>query len=646
MSILIHCPHCGRELKLPDRSLLGRKGKCGKCQHTFILQETSTQASESEKSVVREQEPPTPRPKEKTPPTVSEPPVFPNFAEPPILPPAVTSAPAPVPVEDAPFAAFSPPDFAALEQQADTSGAAGRLRELHSKSRRQRNRVLMALAAIAVVAAGIVLVSSRSAAPPLPSAPKSSENSPADAPPVTDRDEEEFDPTETEYALRGSPTTGRPIQLQYIPFGTQVVINLHPAELWKSASLGEELRFCVPPIAQLVESTLRDLFQRPPDQVDELLICLIPGPRGSLPDVAAVAHLTEEPQRSRLIEQLGERIEVENQSIYISGERAYMIAGPKTLVVCPKNQADEMVKAITDRHPAEQIDPLLPLTDHDRQVTLILTPVTFQLHEAWFPENVRPLIKQAIDWLGDDVESLAWSFHLTPELFYSDLVLRNKKVAGKKLERTVRSRLGRLASELVPLIQQMNPTEAGKRMVIGRLPAMVEVFSLATIFRTAPHHVQLVTPLPDRAAPNLFLGSLLAWDESTRTDFTKARPMPPEGPMIPARVADRLKMTIDVDFRATPFSEAFAYLSSEIKTPIELDGDAIKAGGFTKNIKQTFQQQGARVQDVIVKIFEESKGMDVNPEKKLVIIVDEKQQRLLVTTLAAANRRGLSPFDL
>src|SRR5579871_1745392 len=38
-TIQIPCPKCGSELKLRDRNLLGRKGKCPKCAHTFVLEE-------------------------------------------------------------------------------------------------------------------------------------------------------------------------------------------------------------------------------------------------------------------------------------------------------------------------------------------------------------------------------------------------------------------------------------------------------------------------------------------------------------------------------------------------------------------------------------------------------------------------------
>ena len=35
----IPCPKCGKKLKLPDRNMLGRKGKCPKCAHSFVLEE-------------------------------------------------------------------------------------------------------------------------------------------------------------------------------------------------------------------------------------------------------------------------------------------------------------------------------------------------------------------------------------------------------------------------------------------------------------------------------------------------------------------------------------------------------------------------------------------------------------------------------
>ena len=44
----IPCPKCGKSLKLPDRSLLGKKGKCPKCRHAFVMTEPTAQKGPAE----------------------------------------------------------------------------------------------------------------------------------------------------------------------------------------------------------------------------------------------------------------------------------------------------------------------------------------------------------------------------------------------------------------------------------------------------------------------------------------------------------------------------------------------------------------------------------------------------------------------
>ena len=630
MSILIPCPQCNRELKLPDRALLGRKGKCPKCGHTFVLKESTAappKPAQSDPVVDNEQ-------------AANEEPAT-NLQVPPQLP----SNPVQESAEPAAAGTGFLPNFASLEKTAYSMGAATRLQDLQRRRSRGRNVGIAIATVFAAILVTGVMIASRTAEKKRPLTIESSTTNHAEAPTAdsqtaddTDVENDGIDPAQTHYAKFGSPTGGKPVELQYIPFGTQLIFNIHPATMWKDERF-HELRECVPPLAELIESTIKSLFNCKPEQIEELLICLIPGTRGTLPEIAAVAHLDDDQTENQLIEQLGRKADTYDRPIYFRDQRAYLIASPKTLVVCPKNQVDEMIQAINERHPVEQIDPLLPLTDRDRHVTIIMTPLTLSLQDSWFPENLRPFVKNSLDWLGDEIEAVAWSFHLNDELFFSDFLLRNKTGPGKKLERSFKQKLAELAENLVPRFEQMNPRQLGKRMIIGRVPAMIEVFSMATITAHGPRHARLTTPLPTKAAANLFLGTYLAWDESTRTDFSKAKPVPTDRQQIPATIAERLKLKIDVDFRATPLSEAFAYISGEIKTPIEIDGDAIKAGGFTKNLKQSFRLDAATVQQVIQKIFEESKGVEPNPEKHLIILVDENQKKLVVTTSAAASKR-------
>lgn len=636
MSIQIACPKCGRELKLPDRSLLGRKGKCPKCAHTFILEEPPVVALELANPE----------------PVATSVNTSPPVAEARSVQPAAT-VPAPVTVDAAeatkPLAPFEPPvvpEFAALDQIVKPKGTAARLKELQTKNARRRNMGLAITGLIAIAVGAVVMVAPKYAAK---NQPASTTDAPVDSKHSTSESSEETPAEDTPWA---SPTKGKPIELQYIPFGTQVVLNLRPAELWKKESIGEELRSCVKPLAALIEKTLKDLFQRKPEEVDELLICLLPGMRGSLPDLAAVVRTVEDQKRSQLIEQFGQRIDTYEQPVYVTDDRAYMIIDQKTFAVCPKSQAQEMVQAINDRHPVEQLDPLLPFTDRDRLFTAVFTPLTLSLQETWFEENLRPFVKNSLDWLGEETEAVSWSLHANDELFFSELLLRPKnaiaKNASKKLQTEMKAKIGELPSKLVSVFQQMNPREQGRRKVIGRVPAMAEVFSIATVINADQQHVQMVTLLPEVAAPNLVLGTFLAWDESTRTDFSKAivKPVVTETANVPDKVADRLKMKIDVDFRRTPLNEAFTFIGGEIKTTIDIDGDGLKLGGFTKNIAQVFKMDGARAQDVIVKIFEESKGVNQPPDKTLVIIVDESRKTIQVTTLAVAMSKNLIPYDL
>ncbi len=113
----------------------------------------------------------------------------------------------------------------------------------------------------------------------------------------------------------------------------------------------------------------------------------------------------------------------------------------------------------------------------------------------------------------------------------------------------------------------------------------------------------------------------------------------------PDKVADRLKIKMDVDFRRTPLQEAFAFVGDKIKTKIEIEGDALKAGGFTKNMPQTFSGDGMTALEVIAKVLE--KYQDPNkPSNTMVIVVNEEKKTITVMTKAFADQQKLTPYEV
>lgn len=75
---------------------------------------------------------------------------------------------------------------------------------------------------------------------------------------------------------------------------------------------------------------------------------------------------------------------------------------------------------------------------------------------------------------------------------------------------------------------------------------------------------------------------------------------------------------MDIDFRRTPLQEAFAYIADEAKIPIEIDGDALKLAGFTKNMPQTLKIENATTLQAIygiVKNYEAESGSAGHPRR-------------------------------
>ena len=638
-TIQIPCPKCGAELKLRDRSLLGRKGKCPKCAHAFVLEEPEEVQLE-----------------------LAEPEPVPAGTAARWIPDGSTPAPAMArPTASRPQAAApvfnGVPGILGLEELASPEGPSARLQAIKKRNARQRKLSLVVGAVVLLAVGGVSYFA-------LTQTPVKSTNGKGEIADIGNQPGRAENPDGTTTPATddavASPTKGKPIELKFVPFGSEIILNIHPAELWKT-DRGEELRFCLTAPAKFLEATFLDLFQKKPEQIEEAMICLIPGAQGTMPEVAAVIHLAEEFKKSQFLEDIGgERVDDYGHPVYIKGERAYLLPDQKTMAVGPRAQVQEMVSAIVGRSGAGGgIDELLPMTDRDRHITFILVPQSLRLHaNFWFPgpssgsdgkpSPIASFAHRFCDLLGDEVEAAVWSFHLGEKTFHSEMLLRNVAgVTSARFARDTQKKLDQFAPELLATVQKMDPREVGKRKIIGRLPYMTDFFTMFTTVSSGPRHIQLVTSLPERAAPNLALGTLLAWDESTRTDFTKkvpTKPSPTDSVKLPDLIADRLKVKIDVDFRRTPLQDAMTYIGGELKTTIDIDGDSLKMGAYTKNMTQDLKLDAQPAKVSIMAILEKYSHA-TDKAKMMVIVLDEAKKTILVTTQAGCEKNNLTPFD-
>jgi predicted Zn finger-like uncharacterized protein len=604
----IPCPHCQKELKVKDPALLGRKVKCPRCQRRFVLQWTSEQKQpvrEKATAVAAKRAAPDRQP--------ASPPAFP---------------------ED-PIAAI---DVAPQE-------GVGRLRDLQRRRRQRRNRnLIVAGICIALLAGGFFLVRPYL---PQPAAPDSelattsasSAPQPAATPAPSPR---------SDWAGDLDPTGGEPIELRMVPSGVRLIVNLRPAQLWSDDPQMAELRASLTQdVTGWLETQLRNVCRHEPAQIEEVLLAWILGARGSEPELAAVVRLVEQARMSDLLDEFGSEAidEFAQPKVYVKGDRATLILDTKTFATAPRAYGSELPDwiEVSNFNTSDGIASLLPHTDRKRLFTVLFEPADLQLHLGLLVgDAVRPVMSHAAEWFAAEAETIAWSLH-TGETFHSEMLVRGPRTTSAlTLEEMFRQRVDQLPPTMVELVRKMQPRRSGFRQLIGRFPAMLEVFRLATISSIEDRSVRLLTVLPPKAAPNLALGTVLTWDESTRTDFSADAPkMAAATQKLPETVLERLQLPVDAEFNRMPLQEALDYIGGEIQVTIEIDGDALKDAGFTKNMAQTFTLGKVSAAAALKHIV----GQYKEPGKEMVVVLDEPRKALLVLTRKFADERGLNVHE-
>lgn len=447
----------------------------------------------------------------------------------------------------------------------------------------------------------------------------------------------------------GRPTHGQPIELLWVPSGARIIISLRPSELWKAGAKGEgEFKAGFGPLGTALENWMKTEAMSDPAQVEQALIALIPGERGTPPDVAAViTRLPEHKyQKSELIDKFGGQAAGAGSLKYYSNEKRAMVLHPnmQTYAICPAGLAEEMVTSSKTAKPTDGgIEELLRRTDRDLQFTLICVPADLRIHgEFLAPPNAQPFIQNVADWISsdDEAEAVALSFHLTDQEFYMQMLARNSAITKPNLlAKAYKSRLDATPRRILEAIQMMNPTQVGFRRVIGRVPAMSKIVQLGAKVQTEPRLVSLSYTGPERAGVNLAIGTLLAWDESTRTNFS-ASPGAGTTTAKAKTLKELLKTKIEFDFNRKPLEEALSYIANEANFNIVVDGDALKAVGYTKNIAQTYKGENITASAALAMVAARK------DQTLLCYVVDESKNLVTVTTIPTAKEKNLKIYDM
>ena len=106
-------------------------------------------------------------------------------------------------------------------------------------------------------------------------------------------------------------------------------------------------------------------------------------------------------------------------------------------------------------------------------------------------------------------------------------------------------------------------------------------------------------------------------------------------------VAAKLKTEVEVEFARIPLQDAFKFIAEKCEIEIEIDGESLKAAGFTKNMPQTLtlgKATGLEAIGALLKKYE-------NEKTTLVLIIQEDEKKALITTTEFAEKNKLTPFE-
>ena len=463
MSAQVVCPHCGKTIKLRDRSLLGQKGKCPGCAKSFLIQE-QTFAEEVIPLQLVDEEPAVGTgakwvPDDAVPFVAGEVPVAyvpvqtpqgvvlaPVMSGPiPGYPPAPLSPPIPAAVSAPPAGGFPVFQFdleAVTAASTAESSATSSLNKRPARKSRGNNSVLigLAVAMLAVIAGGLYLNSTSvpsasskvvTADPTTNGETTTGGNMASSTTPLGAYSREALT-LDTLKVAEFRPTTGKPIPLNMLTGTNNVLIHLWPGQIWgteKHAS--KELKASLTQdVVNWLETTIKKITRRHPDQIEEILIGISVLSKVEPPQISTVFRLKTPEKRSALIVEFkGEEISMAGQPLVTKQDGfAFHIKDDRTIAICPAILGGDLSESV--KKPLEcvtdGIQELLKASDRERSFTLFVDVTDATTYSTQlFEPAVEPRLVKLLDWFGPEADTISWSLN-AGQFLHSEIRVRPK----------------------------------------------------------------------------------------------------------------------------------------------------------------------------------------------------------------------------
>jgi hypothetical protein len=459
-----------------------------------------------------------------------------------------------------------------------------------------------------------------------------------------------------------SPTAGKPLNIEYLPAGVQILVALRPEALANHSEL-DKILASLGPIGHRALLQFQEILLVP-KSVRQCVIGFVPAGDGHW-RTAMVAQLTgHQTATEHLATKLPDaRVETHGAANYrVVNDWAYYAPNVDRLllVVAPRESIAEIIDLGGDPPPLRrEVARLLAHTDADRHLTVIAAPNSlFSEGQALFSGRMDRLRDPLFWFLGDELGAVALSLHWNDNFFVELVAVPTLETSPERAARILAERVAQIPDHLEEFVVSLNPHPYARR-VVARFPAMARKLATYTRRGFEADHALLRCYLPAIAGHNLLMGTELTLAESHTRGPVDA-PMstirvPPAETALPSvsprrsGVREQLRRITSLSFSRDTLEAALDQLSQEIGVEIVILGSDLQAEGITKNQLFGIDLANKPAEEILVEILrlanpDKSASGPSDERQKLVYVIsspeDGRPAQILITTRGRAAERA------
>ena len=317
-------------------------------------------------------------------------------------------------------------------------------------------------------------------------------------------------------SLWASPTSGAPVDFEFVPQGSQAILNVRPVEIFAEAEGQRVIKSLGPAFATAVgdwESSTGLRFAA----VDELLLAVVPDINND-PQVVTRVTISRDVFEASKFAQSDAGQESKNGRFVVSGKVACLICGAEAeensdvvrLLLGPENVIAQMAMAEeTTPILRREFQELARSSDSESQFSLLLAP-SFLLSDGQtiLPAPYQKFPDDVDAFLGSGVRAMLVTSHLANDSTFFELRMAATAESRKNLPAQFSSRLAGLSASLGESLSNSGGTFW--QSLAEKMAGMAGFVADNT--RVASEGTQVVAnvSLPKMAAHNLVLGTELA----------------------------------------------------------------------------------------------------------------------------------------